>query len=279
MIIDTHTHFYDPARPEGVPWPKEGTSLYRTVLPANYKALAEPLGITGTIVVEASNRVADNDWVLDLAADDPFIRGLVGHVEPGWPDYAHHIGRLGPHPLFLGIRLGGQVIAEGVDDADFRRAMGMLIEHDLQLDLLANAEHLPAVVRLAAALPELRIVLDHVAHVAIDGRAPDAAWADAMRTAAAHENIYCKASGMVELATERPAPTDPAYYAPTLDVLWASFGEDRLIYGSNWPVCELAGTLATVHAIVKTYFDAKGARAAAKYFHDNAQAAYRFPTR
>ena len=113
----------------------------------------------------------------------------------------------------------------------------------------------------------------------IDGRAPDAAWVAAVRAAAAHENIYCKASGIVELAAERPAPTDPAYYAPTLDVLWAAFGEDRLIYGSNWPVCELAGTLPDVHAIVKTYFESKGARAASKYFHDNARAAYRFPPR
>ena len=163
MVIDTHTHFYDPARPEGVPWPKEGTSLYRTVLPAHYKKLAEPLGITGTIVVEASNRAADNDWVLDLADDDPFIRGLVGHVEPAWPDYAQHIRRLGPHPLFLGIRLGGQAIAEGVGDAAFQRAMAMLVEHDLQLDLLANAEHLSAVATLATGLPDLRIVMDKVA--------------------------------------------------------------------------------------------------------------------
>ena len=81
MIVDTHTHFYDPARPQGVPWPSPGEEhLYRTVLPRHYKALAEPEGVTATVVVEASPWVEDNQWILDLAAADPFIVGLVGHL-------------------------------------------------------------------------------------------------------------------------------------------------------------------------------------------------------
>src|SRR3990172_1342684 len=82
-IIDCHTHFYDPTRPEGVPWPsKDDKLLYRRVLPEDYKRVARPLGVTGTVVVEASPWVEDNEWVLDLAAKDPFLVGLVGHLDP-----------------------------------------------------------------------------------------------------------------------------------------------------------------------------------------------------
>ena len=89
MIIDTHTHFYDPFRPQGVPWPeKDDEILYRRALPEDYKALAVPEGVTGTVMVECSPWVEDNQWVLDLAATDPFIVGLVGHLEPDDPDFA-----------------------------------------------------------------------------------------------------------------------------------------------------------------------------------------------
>ena len=87
-IIDTHTHFYDPTRPQGVPWPpKDDSVLYRRVLPRDFRALAEPLGITGTVVVEASPWEEDNQWILDLAAQDPFLLGLVGHLKPGRPEF------------------------------------------------------------------------------------------------------------------------------------------------------------------------------------------------
>ena len=83
MIIDTHTHFYDPTRPEGVPWPNpDDDVLYRKVMPEDYKALAVPEGAIGTVVVEASKWLEDNQWILDLAADEPFIVGFVGHLEP-----------------------------------------------------------------------------------------------------------------------------------------------------------------------------------------------------
>ena len=88
MIIDTHTHFYDPSRPEGVPWPgPDNELLYRTVLPADYRQFAEPEGVTGTVVVEASGWLEDNQWILDLAEEDPFIVGLVGHIDPARPEF------------------------------------------------------------------------------------------------------------------------------------------------------------------------------------------------
>ena len=108
MIIDTHTHFYDPARPEGIPWPgADEELLYRTVLPGHHRALAAPEGVTGTVVVEASAWLEDNQWILDLAADEPWIVGLVGHVDPNRPEFKTAIDRFAANELFCGIRCGG----------------------------------------------------------------------------------------------------------------------------------------------------------------------------
>ena len=107
MIIDTHTHFYDPTRPAGVPWPSsDDPFLYRRIMPDDYKKVAIPEGVTGTIVVEASAWLEDHQWILDMADEDPFIIGLVGHLEPAWPEFEVALDRFGAHPCFYGIRLG-----------------------------------------------------------------------------------------------------------------------------------------------------------------------------
>src|SRR5262245_36008377 len=92
QIIDTHTHFYDPERPEGIPWPgKDDKALYRRMLPDDYFKLSAPLGVTGTVVVEASPRLEDNQWLLDLAEKDPRVKGIVGNLTPGGEGYAEHV--------------------------------------------------------------------------------------------------------------------------------------------------------------------------------------------
>ncbi len=273
MIIDTHTHFYDPSRPQGVPWPSPKEDwLYRRVLPEHYQALARPEGVSGTVVVEASAWLEDNQWVLDLAAADPFILGLVGHLDPGTEGFAGYLERFAANPLFRGIRVGYQ---QGMDRGPFLADMELLAKCDLELDVLMGYEHLGEVCRLAARLPQLHIVINHVGSVAIDGKAPDPRWVDEMQALAAGPAVYCKVSGMAELSQVQPAPADPAFYAPVLDVLWAAFGSRRLIYGSNWPVCERAAPYAQVQAVARAYFAAKGAAALEQFLGKNALAAYR----
>jgi L-fuconolactonase len=106
-IIDTHIHLFDPGRPGGVPWPaKTDTALYKPALPERYKSIAGPFGVVGAIVIEASNLVSDNDWVLNVAANYPIIVGMVGDLIPGTPTYQKDLDRLHANPLFLGIRYG-----------------------------------------------------------------------------------------------------------------------------------------------------------------------------
>src|SRR3954447_17204008 len=106
-IIDTHVHFYDPSRPQGVPWPPKSESLlYRTVMPEEFRRITKPLGVTGAIKVEASGWLEDNQWVLDIAAREPIIVATVGHLEPGSPDFRKNLARFHKNRLFRGIRLG-----------------------------------------------------------------------------------------------------------------------------------------------------------------------------
>lgn len=276
MIIDTHTHFYDPSRPQGVPWPgPDGGQLYRTVLPEHYRALAEPEGVTGTVVVEASAWLDDNQWILDLAEIDPFIVGLVGHIDPSRDAFADELARYADHPRFCGIRCGSGYF-NAAPDGEFLRDMELLASRDLALDVLLGTDQFAALETLAESLPRLRIVINHTGHVAIDGLAPDDAWKAGIERLSQHANVYMKVSAVMEQSTQQPAPTEDAFYAPALEAMWQVFGAERLIYGSNWPVCERAGSFADAFAIVRRFFDGKGANAAQRYFGENARAVYRW---
>ena len=276
-VIDTHTHFYDPKRPAGVPWPPKGDPvLYRTVLPGEYEKLAVPLGITGTLVVEASQWVEDNQWILDLEATSPFLRGLVGHLEPGSKNFRADLKRFAANKLFRGIRIGvwnPEVNAEKPETIADLRAVSDL---GLAVDFLIRPSQLMATANLADRLPDLKIVIDHCANVQIDGKSPPAEWVDGIHAAARRPNIAMKVSGLAEGTgrADGSASADTEFYRPVLDTLWNSFGPNRLLFGSNWPVCTRFADLATVKAIVSGYFDGCGSEARRKYFYANASRIY-----
>ncbi len=273
QALDTHTHFYDPTRPKGVPWPpKNDAFLYRPVLPAECKALAEPLGIGGTIVVEASSWVEDNDWILDLARNEPFIKGLVGHLKPGKPNFAADLKRLSANRLFRGIRVGLWDIPLRPGDSDFIRDLKLLAEAGLSLDVLGGPNDLVRISQIAAAIPDLRIVVDHCAGVRITGGEADPEWANGVRMLAQHQGMHMKVSGLAEATgREQAAPADVDFYLPVLDTLWDVFGDDRVIFGSNWPVSARFADYATVYKIVNDYTESKSAVAREKYFRANAK--------
>ncbi|MEK6261394.1 MAG: amidohydrolase family protein [Planctomycetota bacterium] len=281
-IVDTHTHFYDPTRPEGVPWPGKGDkALYRRVLPDDYKAIAKPLGVTGTVVVEASPRVEDNQWVLDLAEKDKFVLGLVGNLTPGQADFAKHLTRFAKNPLFRGIRVNAGPLKTGLESPEYLADIKRLSDADLELDVNGGPELLPLVDQLATKRPELRIVINHLANVRIDGPKLDEAWLAGLKATSQHKHVYMKVSALVEGASRdgKEAPRDPSFYIPVLDAVWKAFGDDRVIYGSNWPVSERAADLATVQKIVMEYARGRGAAALEKFSIRNARAAYRWPDR
>ena len=157
--------------------------------------------------------------------------------------------------------------------------MGKLAALDLEADVLIHKQHVDGLVALARHLPELRIVIDHICHMPINGAPVTAEWVDAYARLAEPPNVYIKVSAVMEQSTIQPAPADVDHYIPALDALWNAFGEDRVIYGSNWPVCERAGTFEQSICIVKDYVRGKGQAAWDKYFWQNGQAAYKWIAR
>src|SRR5262245_19874665 len=133
--VDCHTHFYDPSRPEGVPWPgKEDQVLYRTVLPRHFLEQASPLGIKKIIVVEASPRVDDNAWLLQLASANSSIAGVVGNLAPGKPGFDENLKRFAANVIFRGIRIGHDALRTGLRQPEFRADVRRLAESGLALD-------------------------------------------------------------------------------------------------------------------------------------------------
>lgn len=281
-IIDTHPHFYDPTRPGGVPWPpKNDEFLYRPIYPSDYKEQATRRPVTGVMVTEASDRVEDNQWILDLAKEDRFIVGLCGNLPLGTPEFAGHLKRFANNKLWLGMRHRRRDQALDPKNAEFIRDVKLLADLGKQLDVLIRPPQLTLVNQLAKAVPDLRIVIDHFANTKIDGKNVDADWTAGIRQVARNRNVFMKVSGLVEGTGKRDgtAPTDVDFYRPWIDIVWEAFGEDRLVYGSNWPVSWRFASLETVQALVYDYFAAKGSGPLKKVFADNARAAYRFVNR
>ena len=172
--------------------------------------------------------------------------------------FERHLDRFAANPLFRGIR------PRSLDKADFStppvlEAAELLAERDLQLDFHMGYDDMEHLARLADAVPQLRIVINHIgAGRPIDGIAPNPAWADVMRRMASRPKVFCKVSAVLQHTAVLPAPEDLDFYRPTLDVLWDAFGEDRLIYGSNWPNVEQIGPYSQELAISSAYFREKG---------------------
>lgn len=281
-VVDTHTHFYDPTRPEGVPWPPPNDKLlFRRVLPKDYLALVVPRPVTGTVVVEASSRLEDNQWILDLAEQEPFIVGFVGNLPVGTKEFASHLKRFAANKIFRGVRIGARKADEASKDKPLIRDLKLLADRGLSLDLLGGKEMLSFAARLAEEVPSLRIVIDHLAGVVLDGKAPPADWVRQMKALVETPNVYFKISGLVEGTgkTDGSAPRDAAFYAPVLDAVTMMFGTERMIYGSNWPVSERFAPLGVVQGIVQDYFSGRDQRDLENVFWRSGQKAYRWDRR
>ncbi|MFC1918409.1 amidohydrolase family protein [Chloroflexota bacterium] len=284
MIIDTHQHFWEPG-------------ATRAKGPEDYKMLAKEEGVTGTILL------ADKEFALKLAAVEPLIVGVVGRIDSNEPEFKAEVDKWAMNPLFRGIRRLGREF-EDIEKGSFLSDMEYLAVKDLVLDVyricggdeavtkvfsngprslsgyFGNQRSLAGLEKLAERVPQLRIVVSHIGHCPIDGKPLNQTWQDNFRRMAVHSNIYMKVSGLMErfVITEyEKAPEMLSYYRPTLDILWELFGEDRLIYGSNWPVCEHAGDfIASGLHIVRPCFAEKGEEAYTKFFWGNSKAVYKW---
>jgi L-fuconolactonase len=283
-IIDTHIHLFDPTRPQSVPWPaKDNRVLYQPALPGRYRKLAVPLGITGAIEVECSPWLEDNQWVLDVAAKDTIIVGTVGNLEPGQPEFGKQLERFHRNPLFRGIRYGNlwaRRFAEEAAKPAFAADLKLLAAAGLVMDT-ANPDPalVETVVRLTDRVPELRLVVDHLPQCTPPSDAAGRAAYDAnLRELGKRPQVYVKLSEVLR-RIDGKVVEDAAFYRARLDELYAIFGEDRVLYGSDWPNSDQWAPYAKVLGVVREYFSGKSGAAREKYFWKNSVAAYRWVKR
>jgi L-fuconolactonase len=270
--LDSHQHFWRYS-PEEYPWIPRGSALERDWLPSDLDALQKSLGLEGSIAVQARQSIAESDWLLGLADANPRIRGVVGWVDLRAPDVGRDLARLARHPKFVGVR---HVVQDEPEDdfvlgAAFMEGIRRLQEFGLAYDILVFPRQLPATLRFVEQFPDQPFVLDHIAkpHIKEGSLQP---WADQIRALARFQNVVCKVSGMVTEADH--ARWKPADFTPYLDVVVEAFGPGRLMFGSDWPVCRLAGSYEAVEGLVRDHFRGWGAEDHAAFWGGTCAAFY-----
>ena len=240
-----------------------------------------PLGSVGAIKVEASPWVEDNLWVLEVAQRDTIIVGVIGNLEPDKPEFKEYFDRYRKHPLFRGIRYGnlwGRDIGRQADNPVFIDGLKLLADADLVLDT-ANPQMalLESMLKISDKVPGLRIVLDHLPNFE---PTPDErpAYAAALKEFAKRPQIYVKLSAILRQVDGRVS-TDVNSYRDKLDLLVATFGDDRILFGSDWPNSDGVAPVDQVFKIAKEYFASKPRALAEKYFWKNSIAAYKWVKR
>jgi L-fuconolactonase len=279
-IIDTHIHLFDPNRPQGVPYkssPKSPTYT-KGAFPDEYQRLAGPLGVVGAIAVEASPWVEDNLWLLETCADRDIMVGAVGNLKPEEAAFPEYLDRYHKNPLFRGIRYGNlwdyDIVAQSKHQ-EFLEALKLLARADLVLDTAnPRVELLEAVMRINDGIPELRIVIDHLP--ALEPGAEAAPHYSALlKEIHGRPSIYCKLSAVIHDVAGRVS-TNLADHKPRLDWLIEIFGEDRVLFGSDWPNSDSTTSIDNVFQIMKEYYASRSHESAEKYFWKNSCSVYKW---
>tara|TARA_Y100000588_G_scaffold366575_1_gene432442 strand:+ start:429 stop:1337 length:909 start_codon:yes stop_codon:yes gene_type:complete len=275
-VIDTHIHLYDTNRSEGVPWPPISDKvLYRPVLAQHFDAICEANDVTATVIVEASDRVEDNQWALDLVKHNPErYLGLVGNLPIGTDEFAGLLDRFAKDKRFVGLRMRQRPGGDDFFSDAVWRDLQLLADKDLTLDVLMSNFDLADVSKIASRVPTLKILINHLTGLTITGDPAGAEWTEAVKTTAKHPNVYCKISGIFQRSGQSPAPKELSYYAPIFKVVYEAFGEDRIIYGSNWPVTDRGGKYEEQLSIINEFFKPMGRQALEKLYWKNATTFY-----
>lgn len=249
LKIDAHQHFWIYNNRE-YGWMGPGLeSLRFDRLPQDLWPLLQASSLDGTIAVQARQTTGETAWLLELAEQHPFIKGVVGWVDLCSPHVGQQLERFASNPKLCGVR---HVLHDEPDDRfmwrqEFRRGIGALAQFDLAYDLLLFPQHLPLASELVAQFPQQRFVLDHIAKPLIKDKILSP-WDDDIRHLATFPNVYCKVSGLITEADWQA--WTPADFRPYLDVVFEAFTPQRIMFGSDWPVCTLAGTYQQVYQLI-----------------------------
>jgi L-fuconolactonase len=252
MIIDAHHHLWS-FNEADYGWMDDSMKvLKQDYLPADLKQEIEKAGVTGTVVVQARQIIEETRCLLELAEKNPFILGVVGWVDLRSPDLQAQLEEFAKHPKLVGVR---HVIHDEADDdfmlrPAFVKGIELLQAYDLTYDLLLFPKHLQRAIELVSMFPDQRFVLDHISKPFIKSGIMQP-WKDDIEALAAQANVWCKISGMVTEASLVSWKYED--FVPYMKVVCEAFGMDRVMLGSDWPVCRLAGEYETVMGIPMVY--------------------------
>jgi L-fuconolactonase len=280
-IIDAHIHLFDGTRPLGAGY--MGSQAYRSIsktsLPSMYSPQARPVGIVGAVVVESSAWIDDNLWYLETCRTDPIMMGVSGTLNPGTPDFGRYVDHFHKDPLFRAIRSSrfysvdnGKVSLKPDQAANLK----LLAQADLALDTAnPSMELMQANVLLADAVPDLRIIMDHLPSF---DPTPDnqQAYESVVKEMAAHPNIFVKLTEVYHpRLTDNVIVKDYEPLRTRLEYLFDAFGEDRVMFGTDYPNSYGVATIAEEVALMKRFFSTKSRETAEKYFSKNATRIYK----
>jgi L-fuconolactonase len=241
MRIDSHQHFWKASRGD-YHWMSPAVPvLCRDYLPEDLQPLLAKNKIDKTILVQAAQTRAETDFLLELAAKHDFIAGVIGWLDLDNSNFPVELELYLKKPKFLGVR---PMLQDLADDEWILRprvvaSLKVIAERDIPFEFLTYTRHLPHVLKVLDAVPNLRAVVDHVSKPEIKNRKLDP-WRSLMAGVAKHTNVYCKLSGMITEADHKNWNADDL--RPYVEHAFKCFGADRVMYGSDWPVCLLAGT-------------------------------------
>lgn len=284
-IIDSHIHLFDGTRPLGAGY--MGSAAYRAVsktsLPAMYEPLARPVGVVGAIVVESSGWVDDNAWYLEVCDRDPFMVGVSGNLDPAWAEFGRYVEHFARNPLYRAIRAshfysedGGRVSLKPDQIANLK----LLAQADLALDTANPSMGLmQGNVLLADAVPELRIIMDHLPSF---DPTPDGwpAYASVVKEMVSRPNIYVKLTEVYHpRASDGVIVKEYELLRERLEYLYDAFGENRVIFGSDYPNSYGVATIPEEVGLMKRFFSTKSREAADKYFWENSERVYKWKKR
>ena len=260
MIIDSHHHLWK-YNPEEYGWMDDSMQvLKRNYLPGDLEAEMKKSGVEGTVVVQARQTLGETEWLLDLAQKNSFIYGVVGWMDLVSPQFKDQLETYATHPKLVGLR---HVIHDESDDDfmlkdDFRQGISLLQTFNLVYDLLLFPKHLGQAFSLVEEFPEQRFVLDHLAKPLIAAGTLEP-WKTDLEKLASLPNVWCKISGMVTEADHQHWEIND--FIPYMEVVLNSFGRERIMLGSDWPVCRLAGEyeeVLNIPLIFSRHLDAEG---------------------
>jgi len=276
-IIDTHVHLFDPSRPQGVPYSGPRGQPPQMALPAYYRQQIPGTGITGAVVVEASPWIEDNLWILERANSDSLFVGVVGSLDPSKPDFGEYLNRFSKDPLWKGIRYarvwqmdnGKQVLKPGMTEG-----LKLLAQAGQTLDMANPSFDLLRGALLAMdAAPDLHVVMDHMPSLDPETQP---LYDSLIAELGSRPNFAIKLSQVIHKNDKGDIVTAPP---ARLDQLMTAFGEDRVMFGGDWPNSVGTATIPKAVSLMQDYFANRPRIQAEKYFWRNSQRIYRWKKR